>query len=105
MTRAMIRWICHVKPEENAAFELLPNLLNIRDLTDILQTHRFRWLSHVECSTGWISQVHTLNVIGHRAPSRPKLSLDDTEKRDCESLRKDGTNPQDYQAWRGKLRS
>ncbi|XP_060067396.1 uncharacterized protein LOC132547631 [Ylistrum balloti] len=65
--RVMLRWICLVKPKDNVPIEFLLDQLDIKDISEILQTSRLRWFDHVECSKGWISNMCTLNVTCHRA--------------------------------------
>ena len=103
--RAMVRWMCLVKPEDDTHFETLLSQLKIKDITDVLQLGRLRWLGHVERSTSWISQVRGLSIPTKRSQGRPKLSWDELVTRDRMALKMDSTNPQDRQAWRGRLRS
>ena len=35
-----------------------------------------RWLGHVECSTGWITEVCKLNVVAQKRPGRPWKTWD-----------------------------
>ena len=41
------------------------------------RTSRIRWLGHVECSTGWISEVSKLNVVAQKRRSRPTKTCDE----------------------------
>ena len=65
-TMTMVRWVCHVMPDENVDIETLLTQLNIRCITDIIRTGRLRWLGHVELSTDWISKVLNLSVFGKK---------------------------------------
>ena len=103
--RAMIRWICRVKPLDDVSSESLLARLGVKDLEEVLRTSRMRWLGHVERSTGWIAQVRDHTVVAQKAPGRPKLTWDEVVKRDRALLGMERTNPQDRQAWKGRLRS
>ena len=101
----MIRWICRVKPLDDVSSESLLARLGVKDLEEVLRTSRMRWLGHVERSTGWIAQVRDHTVVAQKAPGRPKLTWDEVVKRDRALLGMERTNPQDRQAWKGRLRS
>jgi hypothetical protein len=103
--RAMVRWICRVKPDDDTPIETLLSQLHLKKIDEILQTNRLRWLGHVERSSGWTSKVRGINVASSRAPGRPKLSWEELVKRDRRTLGMVSTNPQNRQAWRGRLRS
>ena len=73
--RAMVRWMCLVKPEDDTNFETLLSQLKIKDITDVLQLGRLRWLGRVERSTSWISQVRGLSIPTKRSQSSPGTNL------------------------------
>ena len=102
--RAMMRWICRVKPEDQVSSDLILTRLGIRDIGDVLRTGRLRWLGHVERSNSWIAGVRKIEVEHTKTKGRPKLSWDEVVARDRASLGMRQTNPQDRQAWRGRLR-
>jgi hypothetical protein len=56
-----------------------------------------------------ITTIRILNCLTHlsdmKAPGRPKLTWEETVKRDRAKLGMERINPQDRQAWRGRLRS
>ena len=98
--RAMIRWICNVKAKDEVSSDSLLTKLGIQDLDVVLCTSRMRRLGHVERSTGWISEVHKLNVVA----GRPRKSWDEVIKNDREKLGMDSANPENRSEWRGRLR-
>ena len=55
--RAMIRWICNVNAKDEVSSDSPLTKLGIQDLDVVLRTGRMRWFGHIECSTGWISEV------------------------------------------------
>ena len=104
--RAMMRWICRVKPEDQVSSETILSKLGIRDIRQVLQTGRVCWLGHVERSNSCIAQVRTMEVDsnGTRKTGRPKLSWEDVVEYDRISLDMKETNPQDRKEWRMRLR-
>ena len=102
--RAMIRWICRVKPQDDVRSDSLLEKLGIKDIETVLRTKRMRWLGHVERSTGWIARVRDINILGKKAPGRPKLTWDELVRRDRVTLGMERTDPEDRRAWRGRLR-
>ena len=103
--RAMMRWICRVKPEEQVSSEAILGKLGIRDIGQVLQTGRLRWLGHVERSNSCIAGVRKMTVQqGRKTRGRPKLSWEEVVARDRKSLGMMETNPQNRQEWRGRLR-
>ena len=78
--------------------------LKIKDIEAVLRASRMRWLGHVERSTGWIARVREHKIMTQKAPGRPKLTWDELVRRDRISLGMEGTDPEDRQAWRRRLR-
>ena len=80
--RAMIRWICNVKPKEEVSSDSLLTKLGIRDLNVVLSTSRMRWFRHVERSTGWIAEIPVpkLNAVAKKRSDRPWKSWDEVIK-------------------------
>jgi hypothetical protein len=103
--RAMIRWICRVRPQDDISSDCLLEKLGIEDIVAVLQGSRMRWLGHVERSNGWIAKVRKHNIRKQKAPGRPKLTWDELVRRDRVSLGMEETNPEDRNEWRGRLRS
>ena len=64
--RAMIHWICNVKAKEEVSSDSLLTKLGIQDIDVVLRTSRMRWFGNVERSTGWIAEVHKLNVVAQK---------------------------------------
>ena len=100
----MIRWICRVTPQDDVSSDCLLGKLGIKDIEDVLRACRMRWLGHVERSTGWIARVRERKILAQNAPGRPKLTWNELVKRDRVLLGMERTDPEDRQAWRGRLR-
>ena len=70
----------------------------------VLCTSRMRWFGHVERSTGWIAEVHKLNVVAQKRSGRPRQSWDEVIKNDRKKLDIDSAYPQNHSERRGRLR-
>ena len=102
--RAMIRWICNVRAKDEVSSDSLLTKLGIQDLDVVLCTSRIRWFGHVEHSTGWIAEVHKLNVVAQKRSGRPRKSWDEVLENDRKKLGMDSADPQNCSEWRGRLR-
>ena len=84
--RAMIRWICKVKPEDTALVRSasLLNKLGLDGLEVVLREKRLRWFGHVQRAPGAIKSVTEMAVDGRRGRGRPKMTWKETTKPDRE---------------------
>ena len=69
--------ICNVKAKDEVSSDSLLTKLGIQDLGMVFRNSRMRFFGHVERSTGWISEVHKLNVVAQKRSGRPKKSWDE----------------------------
>ena len=76
--RAMIRWICGVKPGVRTNSNTLLNQLNIPPIESLLRARRLRWFGHVKRSEGWIKKCTEIDVEGTRGKGRPRKSWKQT---------------------------
>ena len=51
--------------------------LGIQDLDVVLRTSKMSWFRHVECSTGWITEVRKLKVVVQKTSGRSRKSWDE----------------------------
>ena len=103
--RAMVRWMCNVKVEDEVSSDSLLLRLGIQDIEEVLRSGRMRWFGHVERSRGWINRVKQMEVLSEgKRPGRPKLTWDEVVKRDRELLGMMTDDPQNRSKWRGRLR-
>ena len=58
--RAMIRWICGVKPSDDPSMDELHAKLGICDLAILVRERRLRWFGHVMRSNGEINRVRSI---------------------------------------------
>ena len=80
--RAMIRWICGVKPSDDPSMDNLHAKLGICDLAVLVLDHRLSWFGHVMCSNSEINRVRSRPVPGMKGPGRPKKTWDECVKQD-----------------------
>ena len=98
--RAMVRWICGVKPQDEVTTDVLYAKLGIREVTEALRTRRLRWYGHVSRSTSHINKVVGMEVPGARGRGRPRKTWLDCVKADIGACGLDGIDPLDREAWR-----
>ena len=72
--RAMIRWICNVKANDEVSSDYFLSKLRLQDIDVVLCSSRMRWYGHVEHSKGWISQVRKLNIVAQKRSGKPRKS-------------------------------
>ena len=80
--RAMIRWICGVKPSDDPSMDDLHAKLGICDLAVLVRERRLRWFGHVMRSNGEINRVRSRPVPGRKGPGWPKKTWDECVKQD-----------------------
>ena len=66
--RAMIRWICGVKPLDDPSMDDLHAKLGICNLAVLVRERRLRWFGHVMRSNGEINRVRSRPVPGRKGP-------------------------------------
>ena len=103
--RAMIRWICGVKPSDDPSMDELHAKLGICDLAILVRERRLRWFGHVLRSNGEINRVRSRPVPGRKGPGRPKKTWEECVKQDLEvgGLSEAGT--QDRLSWRSSVKN
>ena len=105
--RAMIRWICGVKPSDDPSMDELHAKLGICDLAILVRERRLRWFGHVMRSNGEINRVRSRPVPGRKGPGRPKKTWEECVKQDLKvhvcGLSEAGT--QDRSSWRSSVKN
>ena len=102
--RAMMRWMCNVRPEDDIGSDAILSMLGIEDLSSIIRRTRLRWFGHVERSEGWINRVRKLKIESKKGPGRPKKTWEECVRNDRVAMGMAAINPCDRLAWRGRLR-
>ena len=105
--RAMIRQLCHVKPDEVfkvRSHDLLEKIgLQDQDWPSV-ERALTRWYGHVEWSNGAIKSTCDLSLEGRCGSGRPKMSWQELTERDRKQWKLLSLNPQDRKAWRSGIR-
>ena len=102
--RAMVRWICGVKPDDGVDTDVLYGKLGIHEVTASLRARRLRWYGHVERATSCTNSITKLPIPGTRGRGRPRKSWSDCVRDDLEACSLGGTDPQNRGAWRAGVR-
>ena len=50
--------------------EELHEKLSLEDLTILIRRHRLRWFGHVECTSGEISRMRSMHIVGKKGTLR-----------------------------------
>ena len=103
--RAMIRWICEVKPSDDPSMDELHAKLGICDLAILVRERRLRWFGHVMHSNGEINRVRSRPVPGRKGPGRPKKTWDEYVKQDLKVCGLSEAGTQDRLSWRSSVKN
>ena len=102
--RAMIGWICGVKPHEEVPMETLYTELGIQEVAVALRTKRLRWYGHVARASSWTNSITGIAIPGPRGRGRPGKSWSECVKADVDVCNLEGINPQNREALRSDVR-
>ena len=69
--RAMVRWICGVRPQDNVSSDDLLAKLGLADIGKVLSSRRLRWYGHAKRSQGCINTVMDVVVEVDKDETRP----------------------------------
>ena len=72
--RAMLRWMCKVKAEDDVSLREMYSRLSLQPLESRLRINRLRWYGHVERSEDWIKRCTQIDVSGCQGRGRPRKS-------------------------------
>ena len=103
--RAMIRWICGIKPSDDPSMDELHAKLGICDLAILVREHRLRWFGHVMRSNGEINRVRSRPVPGRKGPGRPKKTWEECVKQDLKVCGLSEAGTQDRLSWRSSVKN
>ena len=95
--RAMIRWICGVKPSDDPSMDELHAKLGICNLA--------RWFGHVIRSNGEINRVRSRPVPGRKGPGRPKKTWEECVKQDLKVCGLSEAGTQNRLSWRSSVKN
>ena len=81
--RAMIRWICGVRPSDDPSMADLLEKLGLSDLTVAIRVRRLRWYGHVmRHEEKEIHKVRSISIPGARRKGRPRKTWDECVAQD-----------------------
>ena len=103
--RAMIHWICGVKPLDDPSMDELHAKLGICDLAILVRECRLRWFGHVMSSNGEINRVRSRPVPGRKGPGRPKKTWEECMKQDLKVCGLSEAGTQDRLSWRSSVKN
>ena len=102
--RAMIWWICSVKPHDEVPMEILYTKLGTQEVDVALITKRLRWYGHVVHASSWTNSITSIAIPCPRGLRRPRKSLSECVKADVNVCILEGINTQNREAWRSGVR-
>ena len=103
--RAMIHWICGVKPSDDPSMDELHAKLGIYDLAILVRERRLRWFGHVMRSNGEINRVRSRPVPGRKGPGRPKKTWEECVKQDLKVCGLSEAGTQDRMSWSSSVKN
>ena len=101
--RAMIRWICGVKPVQRISSQSLCNKLGVPPLDVAVRARRLRWFGHVKRSVDWINKCTVFEVPGKCGKGRPRKSWEETLKEDLKAWNLEEHMAHDRANWRNSI--
>ena len=102
--RAMIRWICGVKPHDEVPMETLYTKLGIQEVAVALRTKRLIWYGHVAYASSWTNSITSIAIPGPRGRGRPMKSWSECVKADVDVCNLESIDPKNREAWRSGVR-
>ena len=72
--RAMIHWICGVKPHDEVPMETLYTKLGIQEVAVALRTKCLRWYGHVTRASSWTNSITSISIPRPSGRGRPRTS-------------------------------
>ena len=103
--RAMIRWICGLKPSDDPSMDELHAKLGICDLAILVRERRLRWFGHVMRSNGEINRVRSRPVPGRKGPGWLKKTWEECVKQDLKVCGLSEASTQDRLSWRSYVKN
>ena len=103
--RAMVRWICRVKPTDTPDINALHTKLGVCDLKVLVRQRRLRWFGHVMRSSDEINRVRTRQVSGKRSKACNMKKWAGCVKDDLEKWGLTEEHTQDRDLWRSSVRN
>jgi len=98
----MVRWMCGIKLKDRFPSKQLRERLGVDDIALILQQNRLRWYGHVlrKEDDDWVKKCMEYEVEGPRPRGRPKRTLREIVKEDCQARKLNTEDAMDLSKWR-----
>ena len=96
--RAMVRWICGVKPNDTVTSDSLYTKLGIQEVAIALRTKRLRWLGHAS-RNNCTNTIMNMDIPSARGRGRPRKSWSDCIKTDLSACGMGNTSPHNRDGW------
>ena len=102
----MVRWICGVELKERLPSKELRERLGIDDIALVLQQNRLRWYGHVlrKEDDDWVKKCKEYEVEGPRPRGRPKRTLREVVREDCQARKMNKEDAIDCCKWRKMIK-
>ena len=101
--RAMVRWICGVRPQDNVGSDDLLAKLGLADIGKVLSSRRLRWYGHAKRSQGCINTVMDVVVEvdkDEKRPGRPRKTWKQCVDSDMKACKLKDADTLDRVKWR-----
>ena len=101
--RAMVRWICGVRPQDNVNSDVLLAKLGLADIGKVLSSRRLRWYGHAKRSQGCINTVMDVVVEvdkDEKRPGRPRKTWKQCVDSDMKACKLKDADTLDRVKWR-----
>jgi len=102
--RAMIRWICGAKLEDEISSAVLHQRLDVDEITAVLRTRRLGWCGRVRRAASCVGSIARLGVPGAGGRGRPGVTWSACVRDGMTVCGLDGVGPLDGNSWGAGVR-
>ena len=106
--RAMIRWICGVKPQDRINSNVLLDKLGLADIGNVLRSRRLRWYGHAKRSQDYINTVMDVEVKvddEKKCPGRTRKTWKQCVDSDMKACKLKDVDTLDKVKWRNAVKN
>ena len=103
--RAMVRWICGIRPLDETPLETLLEKLRVEEITSALRTRRLRWYGHVQRAASCIKSITKMALPARRGRGRPRKTWMECVSKDLLQCNLTGVSPLDRVAWKAGVQA
>ena len=102
--RAMIRWICGAKLEDDISSAVLLRGLDVGGIAAVLRARRLGWCGRVRRAASCVNSIARLGVPGTRGHGGPGRTWSACVRNDITVCNLGGVGPLDRSSWRASVR-